>query len=47
MDKYNFYYDESEHDRRISQATFKIFRNDEFQGNFIASISGWRSNDEI
>lgn len=46
MDKYNFYYDESEHDRRITKATFQTFKHSEYHGNFIATISGWQAEDE-
>lgn len=46
MDEYHFYYDESEHDRKITQKTFNTFQNDEFHGNFIATISGWHTIDE-
>ena len=46
MYKYNFYYDESEHQRRITRATFETFKHEEYHGNFIATISGWQAVDE-
>ncbi len=46
MNKYNFYYDESEHHRKITRATFETFKHDEYHGNFIATISGWQAVDE-
>lgn len=43
MDKFNFYYDESEHSRKINHNTITA---DNYYDNFIAVIVGWKSRDE-
>lgn len=43
MDKFNFYYDESEHSRKINYDTITA---DNYYDNFIAVIVGWKSADE-
>lgn len=44
MTEYNFYYDESEHSRRINYDTIMA---DNFYDTFVAVIVGWRSDDEF
>jgi hypothetical protein len=43
MCKYNFYYDESEHSRKINHKTITA---DNYFDNFIAVFVGWRSEDQ-
>ena len=43
MDKFNFYYDESEHSRKINHNTITA---DNYYDNFITVIVGWKSRDE-
>jgi hypothetical protein len=43
MSKYNFYYDESEHSRKINHKTITA---DNYYDNFIAVVIGWRSEYE-
>lgn len=43
MSKYNFYYDESEHSRKINQKTIMAAN---YYDNFIAVVVGWRSEYE-
>lgn len=43
MSEYNFYYDESEHSRKINEKTIMA---DNYYDNFIAVIVGWRSECE-
>jgi len=43
MKKYNFYYDESEHSRKINHKTITA---DNHYDSFIAVVIGWRSEDE-
>ena len=44
MTEYNFYYDESEHSRRINYNTIMA---DNFYDTFVAVIVGWRSDYEF
>ena len=43
MSEYNFYYDESEHSRKINHKTISA---DNYYDNFIAVVVGWRSEYE-
>ena len=43
MAQYHFYYDESEHSRKINLNTVN---NKEYYDNFIAAFVGWRSENE-
>jgi hypothetical protein len=43
MSKYNFYYDESEHSRKINRKTITA---DNYYDNFITVVVGWRSEYE-
>ena len=43
MSEYNFYYDESEHSRKINHKTITA---DNYYDNFIAVVVGWRSEYE-
>ena len=43
MKKYNFYYDESEHSRKINHKTITA---DNYYDNFISVVVGWHSEDE-
>lgn len=43
MSKYNFYYDESEHSRKINHKTITA---NNYYDNFIAVVVGWRSENE-
>ncbi|WP_312832512.1 hypothetical protein [Sedimentibacter saalensis] len=43
MSKYNFYYDESEHSRKIN---YKTITADNYYDSFIAVVVGWRSEYE-
>ena len=43
MSEYNFYYDESEHSRKIN---YKTITADNYYDNFIAVVVGWRSEYE-
>jgi len=43
MAKYKFYYDESEHSRKINRKTITA---DNYSDNFVATIVGWESKDE-
>lgn len=43
MSEYNFYYDESEHSRKINEKTIMA---DNYYDNFIAVIVGWHSGCE-
>ena len=43
MKKYNFYYDESEHSRKINLNTVNA---DNYYDNFIAAIVGWKAENE-
>ncbi len=43
MKEYNFYYDESEHSRRINHNTITA---DNYYDSFVSVIVGWRSEDE-
>ena len=45
MSKYNFYYDETEHSRKINHSTVSA---DNYYDNFVTMIVGWsEDNDEI
>ena len=44
MSKYNFYYDESEHSRKISHKTITA---DNYFDSFIAVVVGWRSENQV
>lgn len=41
--KYNFYYDETEHSRKIN---FKTITADNYYDSFITAIVGWNDNME-
>jgi len=43
MEKFNFYYDESEHSRVITESTVKASN---YYDNFVASIVGWTNSEE-
>ena len=43
MSKYKFYYDESEHSRRITQNTIQ---NENYYDNFVTVIVGWKEGNE-
>lgn len=43
MEKYNFFYDESEHSRKINHKTIEA---DNYYDDFISAIVGWRANDD-
>ena len=43
MPKYNFYYDESEHSRKISYTTISASN---YYDNFITAIVGWSSEED-
>lgn len=43
MNKYNFYYDESEHSRKINLRTIE---SENYYDNFIAVIVGWKTDSE-
>lgn len=43
MSEYNFYYDETEHSRKINHKTITA---DNYYDNFIAVVVGWRSENE-
>lgn len=43
MEQYNFYYDESEHSRKIN---FNTINAESYYDNFIAVIVGWKAKDE-
>lgn len=44
MNKYNFYYDESEHSRKIN---YKTITADNYYDNFIAVVVGWNAESNI
>lgn len=43
MAKYKFYYDESEHSRKLTQ---KTIQSENYYDNFITAIVGWNSKKE-
>ena len=44
MNKYNFYYDESEHSRKINHRTIAT---ENYSDSFITVIVDWRTDDEV
>lgn len=42
-DNFKFYYDESQHSRKINKATVL---DQKYHDNFVTAIVGWKENDE-